>query len=61
MEAVYDATHTMFKFREFYDFANENNDDYKFILYQQSDNKHDKLKLVKARIYKNLKLEHKNN
>ena len=50
------------KFEEFKDFINDNTTDYKFILYDntsQSQNENERLKVVKAALYDDMKVSTK--
>ena len=58
LHAVYDSIHLQFNFKAFQKYVNENNHDFQFIMYDsRCKDKNERLKIVKAIEYKNLKLE----
>jgi len=58
LHAIYDSIHLSMNFKSFQQFVDENNNDYKFIMYDSREsNKKDRLKIVKGRIFNNLKLQ----
>ena len=57
IKAVYECIHVKYNFREFKDFVNQNNHSYQFILYDsRTQNREERLKVVKAKELKNIKL-----
>ena len=58
LHAIYDSIHLPINFKNFQQFVDENNNDYKFIMYDSREsNKKDRLKIVKAQIFNNLRLQ----
>lgn len=50
-DAIYKTIHIPFKYNEFHNFIDNNNDDYKFIMYDNNEkNKKERIKIVKAKI-----------
>ena len=58
LKAVYEATQLGMNFKEFKEFTDINNHDYQFILYDgRTQDRKERLKVIKATEYKNLKLK----
>ncbi len=56
LRAIYDCIHLPFNFKTFQKFVDENNHNYQFILYNgRIQDKNERLKLVKAKIFRELK------
>jgi len=56
MKAIYESIHIKMSFRQFNDFVNEHNHDYQFVLYDGMISNKDRIKLVKAKQYENMKI-----
>lgn len=55
LRAIYESIHVKYNFRKFDEFVNENNHDYQFILYDGMISGKDRIKVIKATEYKDLK------
>lgn len=57
LKAVYDSIHIPYNFRKFEEYVNVNNHDYQFIMYDsRTQNRNERLKVIKAKIFDSLKL-----
>ena len=60
-KAIYEATHLGMNYKEFKEFVNKNNHNYQFILYDgRTQDRKERLKIIRAREYNNLKLKNIN-
>lgn len=57
-QAIYEWIHIPFNFNEFHKFIDEHNWNYQFIMYDNSANKKDRLKLVKGQMYSDIKINY---
>ena len=58
LHAIYDSIHLPYNFKTFQQFVDTNNHDYQFIMYDSREpNKKDRIKIVKAKEFNNLKLQ----
>ncbi len=56
-QAIYESIHIPFNFKTFHNFIDEHNNNYTFLLYDNAQPKKDRIKLVKAEIYSDIKIE----
>ena len=56
MKSIYESIHIKMSFRQFNDYVNENNHDFQFILYDGMTTAMDRIKIVKAKQYDNMKM-----
>ena len=60
LKAIYESIHIPFNFKEFKEFTQENNHSYQFIMYDgRTQNRKERLKLIKANLLSDLKLVNK--
>ena len=59
LKAIYESIHINMSFKEFIQYVDENNTDYKFIFYDGMIQSKNRLSLVKAKMYDNLKMVNK--
>ena len=58
LKTIYDCIHTGYSFNEFKDYVDNNNHSYQFILYDsRTQNRNERLKIIKAKEYNSLKLK----
>lgn len=56
-KAIYESIHIPLNFKEFKQYINDNNHDYQFIMYDgKTQNRNERLKVIKAKIFDSLKL-----
>ena len=57
MKAIFESIHIKMNFRQFNNYTNEHNHDYQFILYDGMSQDRERIKIVRAKEFKNLKMK----
>ena len=57
LKAIYESIHIKMTFKQFQEFVNENNNNYQFIIYNsRTQNRNDRISIIKAKTYDKIKL-----